>query len=52
MVMLHTNENTSSSETTKNVCSIEKMTQAGDGNIWQITPVTDILLNLFESTFN
>ncbi|XP_065204837.1 voltage-dependent T-type calcium channel subunit alpha-1H-like isoform X2 [Planococcus citri] len=42
VVLLHSNESTSG-ETTKNVCSSEKMTQAGDGNIWQIIPNTQTI---------
>lgn len=43
VVTLRTGENTTSNtETTKNICSSEKMTQAGDGNIWQITPVSPL----------
>ncbi|KAK7571216.1 hypothetical protein V9T40_014820 [Parthenolecanium corni] len=42
VVTLRTDENTvSNAEATKNICSSEKMTQAGDGNIWQITPVSN-----------
>jgi hypothetical protein len=38
VVMLHTNENVTNSASAgeKNICSSEKMTQAGDGNVWQV----------------
>ena len=38
IVMLHTNESVTNiaSAGEKNICSSEKMTQAGDGNVWQV----------------
>lgn len=39
--MLHSTESSGGTPAgeSKNICSSEKMTQAGDGNIWQIAPV-------------
>lgn len=40
VVLLHPDSSCSAADTTgRNVCSSEKMTQAGDGNIWQISSV-------------